>query len=79
MVNKYISNAPKRAVKGIVINHVKIIFLTKDHLMADNLLLAHAPIIDDNVTWEVLTGTPIEVAVSINNAAVVSAAKPSTG
>lgn len=53
--------APSSIVAGIVINQVTIISLAVDHRTAEKRLEEPTPMMEEEITWVVLTGAPNDV------------------
>ena len=66
-------------VSGMVKTHAQTMLPTIPHRTADKRFVEPTPMIDDEMTWVVLTGMPQWEATAIIKDDVVSAAKPCTG
>ena len=64
---------------GIVRTQAHTIWPATPHRTADSRRVAPTPTIAPVMAWVVLTGTPVCVAIRMDRAAPVSAAKPPTG
>jgi hypothetical protein len=64
------------AAAGIVTIQAMTIFLPTPHLTAEKRFVAPTPMIEPEIVWVVLTGTPMLAVVNNIAAAPVSAQKP---
>ena len=70
---------PIRALMGIVSIHAHMILRATPHFTVLAPIVVPTPMMDEQITWVVLTGMPAAEALRMVTAPAVSAANPWTG
>ncbi len=81
MIARIKANAtnPMRALIGMVRIHAHMILRATPHFTVLMPMVDPTPMMDEQITWVVLTGMPAAEALRMVTAPAVSAAKPCTG